>query len=443
MEIALGVLSLAVLGLIVPVWLLGRRVLSLSASVSGAEAQARAAAGEAQRLRESLAEERAGREQSGRRVVELSESLAEARARLADATDRLGERDAVEARFREAFEALSAKALREGRQEFIAQARPVFESAKKEQADLVRPIGEVLAATREKLESIEKSRAESFASLHQRIELVARAGEGLREETGRLTKALSRPEIRGRYGEIQLRRVAELAGMTAYCDFSEQASVRDGENNLLRPDMIVRLPNERVIAVDAKTNIDAYVEAVNAGDEAAREGHLHRFAAHVAEQARKLAAKGYWTQFDGAHKFVVMFVPGDQFIDAALSRRPELLEEAAQRGVILASPSTLIGLLRAVAVGWDEHRVTENYNALMELGRELHERASVVFEHAEKLGGSIRQSVERFNGLVGSMQSRLLPTMRKFEASGIESGRPVVEPTPLEAQPKQIQLGAP
>jgi len=346
-----------------------------------------------------------------------------------------------EARLKEAFGALSAQALKDGRAEFLAQAKPVFEAARKEQSDLVKPIGEVLAATREKLESIEKARAESFAALHERMELVTQAGRGLREETNKLTRALSRPEIRGQYGEIQLRRVAELAGMTSYCDFTEQTSVRDSEGNMLRPDMVVNLPNQRVIAVDAKTNTYAYIEAVNAADDAEREQHLERFARHVQEQAKKLSDKKYWSQFDGSPEFVVMFVPGDHFIDAALSRRPELIDYAAQNGVILASPSTLIGLLRAVAVGWRESKLAEEAKSLWELGKELHERAAVAFEHAGKLGDSIRQSVERYNRLVGSIDSRLMPTLKKFEDAGAGSAKSLAEVKQVEAQVKLIENG--
>jgi DNA recombination protein RmuC len=274
------------------------------------------------------------------------------------------------------------------------------------------------------------------------MELVTQAGRGLREETNKLTRALSRPEVRGQYGEIQLRRVAELAGMTRYCDFDEQASVRDGEGNLQRPDMVVRLPNERVIAVDAKTNTYAYIEAVNAADDAEREGHLERFARHVQDQAKKLSDKRYWSRFEGSPEFVVMFVPGDHFIDAALSRRPELIEFAAEHGVILASPSTLIGLLRAVAVGWREEKLAAEARGLWELGKELHERAATAFEHAGKLGDSIRQSVERYNRLVGSIDTRLMPTLRKFEDAGAGSAKQLSELGQVEAVPRALETGA-
>lgn len=446
MDIVLIVLGVGVVALGgLAVWLglrLGRESGELSSLRAGEASQRQAADTQIAELRNELAQARALADSSTQRVTQQAEELARLNERLENAAAVQQELSKNEARLKEAFGALSAQALKDGRAEFLAQAKPVFEAARKEQSDLVKPIGEVLSATREKLESIEKARAESFAALHERMELVTQAGRGLREETNKLTRALSRPEVRGQYGEIQLRRVAELAGMTSYCDFTEQTSVRDSEGSLLRPDMVVNLPNDRVIAVDAKTNTYAYIEAVNAADDAEREQHLERFARHVQDQAKKLADKKYWSQFDGSPEFVVMFVPGDHFIDAALSRKPELIDFAAQHGVILASPSTLIGLLRAVAVGWREERLAQEARGLWELGKELHERAAVAFEHAGKLGDSIRQSVERYNRLVGSIDSRLVPTLKKFEDAGAGSAKALTEVKQVEAQTKLLESGS-
>ncbi len=358
--------------------------------------------------------------------------------------------DELDTRMAKTFEALSAKSLSAASDEFLKRAKEQLDRQQEDDAaelekrktaveQLVKPIGETLAATRERLESIEKARGEQFARFSEHMEQITGASTGLREETARLTKALSKPEIRGQYGEVQLQRVAELAGMTSYCDFTEQTSVRDGEGNLLRPDMVVSLPNERVIAIDAKTPILAYMEAVNAEDEATRDAHLDRFARHVAEQAKKLADKKYWSVWEGSPEFVVMFVPGDHFIDAALSRQPRLLEDAAQRGVILASPSTLIGLLRAVAVGWGEQRLAEEAKELYKLGRELHERAAIAFEHASKLGDSIRQSVERYNKFVGSIDTRVMPTLKRFEDAGVKSGKALPPMAEVTLVPRGMQ----
>lgn len=372
------------------------------------------------------------------RITELSIKNAEFMERLEAAERSRQELIKNEAQLKEAFEAIGSRTLKSN-QEALTKllSEQLGQAGKASQAELdqrkqaieamVKPISETLGKTREQL-----------TQLDERVKASGMSNESLKEETARLTRALSRPEIRGRYGEIQLRRVAELAGMTSYCDFSEQTSERDGDGNLLRPDMVVTLPNNRMIVVDAKANINAYIEAVNEPDEEAREKHMMRFARHTTEQVKKLADKKYWALFDRSPEFVVMFVPGDHFIDAALSRNPDLLDMAAQNGVILASPSTLIGLLRAVAVGWREQSLSEQAAALFELGKELHDRAATAFEHAGKLGDSIRMSVDRYNKLVGSIDTRMMPTLRRFEDAGAKSTKALTEPKPVNGQLRQL-----
>lgn len=370
---------------------------------------------------------------------ELRESVASIRERLASAEEMRRQLEADRAQLKESFKSLAGDVLRASSEDFLKLAGERFKSQQQASENelekrkaaveqLVRPIGETLRKTEERL-----------IALTQQVMDSREAGAALREETARLVRALSRPEVRGQYGEIQLRRVAELAGMTAYCDFAEQVSTRDDDGRLQRPDMVVRLPNERVLAVDAKTNTFAYIEAVNAANEQEREAHLERFAKHVAEQARKLADKRYWSLWDGSPEFVVMFVPGDHFIDAALSRRPELLDEAAQRGVILASPATLIGLLKAVAVGWREHRVAEEARALLEMGRELHERASKVSELLASLGRDLERATGRYNELIGSYESRFMRTLRKFEALGVKSGKEIPELSEIAVRARLLE----
>ncbi len=352
-------------------------------------------------------------------------------------------------RFRQVFGSLAAEALKSSNEQFLklaterlggvmAQSQAELEKRRAAVDELVRPIAETLKRTDEKLAAIEKERTSAYAGLVQEVKQAATVNAELRAETGKLVRALSRPEVRGRYGEIQLRRVAELAGMTRYCDFSEQVSQRDSGGRLLRPDLIVKLPNNRLIAVDAKTNTDAYVQAMSATTPAQQEEHLERFARLVVEQVAALSKKGYWKELDGSPDFVVMFVPGDQFIDAALARRPDLLDLAAQQDVVLASPSTLIGLLRAVAVGWREQRLGLEAAALFELGKELHERAAVAIAHAASLGSALNQAVERYNSFAGSLESRLLPTLRKFEDSGVSSGKQLPELPTIEVRPRVI-----
>ena len=323
------------------------------------------------------------------------------------------------------FTALASQTLKGASDELLKRANETFDAKGKEsQQELEKRAQVVMQAIRPVSETLGRAQ-EQLASLEARVNESKMVSEGLRLETQKLSRALSRPEVRGRYGEIQLRRVAELAGMTSYCDFTEQTSTRDGEGNLLRPDMVVRLPNERVIAVDAKANIDAYVQAASSATAEEQEAHLVRFADHIEGQIRKLSEKRYWSQFDGAPEFVVMFVPGDQFLDAALARKPQLLETAAQQNVILASPSTLIGLLRAVAVGWREHKLAQDAVQLFELGKELHDRVAVALGHAGKLGATLNSAVEQYNKFASSVESRLLPTIRKFEESDVKSAKEV------------------
>lgn len=440
---AIIALALAALAAAAAVWALTTKAKAVAAAISTAsEARVRAEAAE-QALASARADHAAAREsliaerdtaraesrESLDRVTDLTAKLAEARQQLTDLDHIKQQLEANEQRLKESFAALSADALKASKADLLQLAKEQFTAhrADSEQElekrrlaveQMVRPIRETLGKTDERLTRLDEQLAANTLT-----------AANLREETGRLFKALSKPEVRGAYGEIQLKRVAELAGMTAYCDFTEQTSVRDEQGNLLRPDMVVKLPNDRVIAVDAKANLHAYLEALGAPDDAARNDQLDRFARHIAEQAKKLADKRYWSAFEHSPEFVVMFVPGDHFIDAALQRRPDLLDLAAQQNVILASPSTLIALLRAVAVGWRESTLAEEAKALLELGKELHDRAAVAFDHAAKLGDAIRQSVERYNRLVGSLDTRMVPTLKKFEEAGVTSGKALPEPT--------------
>lgn len=406
-----------------------------------AKAETESAGRELERARGELGVAVERERESLGRVMKQSEELATLRERMEAVEKIRQELMADRERMKEAFESIGSKTMR-ANQEVLAKiisdrlgaadekSKAEHEQRRQAVEAMVRPIGETLAKTSERL-----------TQLDERVKASGESADQLKEQTARLARALSRPEIRGQYGEIQLRRVAELAGMTSYCDFTEQVSSRDDEGRLQRPDMVVTLPNSRVIAVDAKTNISAYLDAVNAADDGEREVHLERFAKHVGEQAKKLADKKYWSAFEGSPEFVVMFVPGDHFIDAALSRRADLLDRAAQDGVILASPSTLIGLLRAVAVGWREHRLAEEAHELLALGKELHDRAAVAFKHAADLGDTIRQSVERYNRLVGSIDSRLVPTLKRFEAAGAGSGKELAEAKPVVVEPRALFAG--
>lgn len=370
----------------------------------------------------------------------LSERLAARDRELAALTD-------AETRLGQTFQTLASEVLKGNAEQFLAlakgrleteqeKARADLEQRKQAVEHLVKPIAEALKKTEEKLGALETKREGAYAGLIAQVRAMQEGSASLRDETRRLTQALRKPQVRGRYGEIQLERVVELAGMRAYCDFDAQATIHDGEGGALRPDMLVRLPSGRVVAVDAKTNLEAYLDALEAPTSEQADACLARFADHVLNQAKALGSKRYWDAIDGSPEFVVMFVPGDQFVDAALARRPELLDFAGEKRVIIVSPSTLIGLLWAVHAGWREQRLTEEAQSLFELGKTLHQRAAIAMEYAAKLGEAIETTVKRFNRFVGSVDARLMPTLRRFEDAGAKSAKPVREPKPIAQAPQ-------
>jgi DNA recombination protein RmuC len=353
----------------------------------------------------------------------------------------LGRQSDLEAA-RNSFQTLAGEALRTSNEEFLRLAQTAFAAQRGEaEAELARraaaveslvaPVARALERTQQSLEQVGRDQA----GLRAQVVEMSQGNQALRSETSKLVQALRRPNVRGRYGEVQLERVIELAGMKNYCDFTPQGGLRDEEGKLARPDLIVKLPNGRVIAIDAKTNLDAYLDALDEPAEADK--HLDRYAETVMLQAQKLARKAYWTNFDASPEFVVMFIPGDQLVDAALERRPELIEYAAERSVVIASPSTLIGLLRAVHVGWREKNLSDSAQELFELGRELHQRAAIVLEHAAVVGESIERARRSYNDFVGSIHSRLVPTLRRFEERDARSAKELPLIRPIEGETRR------
>jgi DNA recombination protein RmuC len=358
-----------------------------------------------------------------------------------------------EAKLEEKFKALSASALDASNKQFLQLAQQSLatqtqkgvgelEQRKASFEQLIAPIRETLKATDAKLNEIDKNVAERNANIERQLQSVAQAGDVLRMETSKLVRALSKPEVRGRYGEIQLKKVAELAGMTQYCDFSLQENRTDDEGQQRRPDMVVKLPNGRTVIVDAKANIQAYLDAQEATTDDERDVQLERFAKHVADQATSLARKKYWSHYEGSPEFVVMFLPHDAFLDAALARRADLLERAWADNVILATPSTLIAMLRAIHVGYQEQKLAKEAQALRALGQELHSRAVATFGHLANVGKSLNAAVDRFNDCAGSFERRLLPTLRKFENAGSTSGREIDELAAIDNRARVPMLEA-
>jgi len=305
-------------------------------------------------------------------------------------------------------------------------------------AALVKPIGEALRQTTAQLAGIEKERHEVYGQLRTELQSVHLAHEALQSETRELVRALRRPEVRGQWGEITLRRLTELAGMVENVDFIEQAHVA-GEDGAARPDMIVRLPDRRTLVVDVKTPLDAYLEAIDAKDDESRRAALQRHARIVRARVRELAARRYWEQLEDSPEFVILFIPGDQFLSAALEQDPRLLEDAIRERVMLATPSSFVALLKAVAYGWRQRRLDENAARVRALAQTLHKRLGVFTEHLAVLGKELRGSVGAYNRAVGSLETQVLATARRLSELGIEdSGRlaalDTIETTPREPQ---------
>jgi DNA recombination protein RmuC len=347
-----------------------------------------------------------------------------------------------EARLRASVQEFASAALRDNADMFLKLARATFahEQAsiqgtwrEREQAfqALVDPIRTALEKTEAQVAAMERERREAFVSLRTQIETLAQGSAALQRETGNLVTALRRPEVRGRWGELTLRRVVELAGLSGHCDFTEQPSVGDA-GGMLRPDLVVNMPEGRRLVVDAKTPLEGYLDAIDAPTEELRSLALARHAQQVEARVRELASKAYWAQFEHSPEFVVLFLPGDQFLSSALAERPELLEHALSSGVIVATPSTLIALLKAVAYGWRQSAVAENAAVIRDLGQELHKRLASFVGHLARTGRSLSGAVDAYNSAVGSLERQVLPGARRFTELGAATGEPIPGPEPIE-----------
>jgi DNA recombination protein RmuC len=356
----------------------------------------------------------------------------------------------VELRFRETFQALSGEALRQNNQSFLELARTRLgtfhelaaqDLAGRQQAidALLAPMRETLGNVDRTLKQVETARTRDQATLVEQLRGMVDVSHRLQVETSNLTSALKSPTVRGRWGELQLKRVVELADMVAHCDFTEQTSTTT-EDGRLRPDLIVRLPGGRNIVVDAKVPLAAYLEALEAPDESTREARLRDHARQVREHITRLSAKSYWQQFQPAPDLVVMFLPGESFFSAAVRSDSTLLEYGVEQRVIPASPTTLIALLRAASYGWRQERLAENAQQISELGRQLHERLGTLTGHFDKVGRSLDRAVTSYNAAIGSFESRVLVTARRFKELGA-AGDELPEAEPVDQRSRSLETG--
>ena len=378
---------------------------------------------------------------AARQIEAVRIELEAARVRLESTTrqeaDRIALLEQSETRLRAAFDTLAGETLRSNSELFLQVAREtlgrdqqIAQSSLKERetaiAQLVEPIRAALQKTEAQVESLERERRDAFSTLRTQIETLASGQTQLQRETRNLVTALRRPEVRGRWGELTLRRLVELAGMAEHCDFTEQVSVAS-EDGTLRPDLVVHMPESRNLVVDVKAPLDAYLEALEAVTDEARQIAMKRHGQQVETRVRQLSTKNYWSQFEHSPEFVVLFLPGDQFLSAALAERPDLLETALKQNVILATPSTLIALLKTVAYGWRQAAVAENAAVIRELGQELYRRLGNFTTHLGRVGARLGAAVEAYNSAVGSLERQVMPQARRFPELGVTPDAPLAE----------------
>ena len=383
-----------------------------------------------------------GHIRAAQRIETLRIALVAAQTRLEASVlqdkDRVALLEQSETRLRVAFDSIAGATLRSNSELFLRLAREalgrdqaVAQGAMKEReaaiAQLVEPLRTALQRTEAQVQEIERERRDAFSALRTQIETLAGGQVQLQKETRNLVTALRRPEVRGRWGEMTLRRLVELAGLSEHCDFTEQAHVVGEEGAALRPDLVVHMPESRDLVIDAKTPLEAFLSAIDAGTEEERQQALKRHAQQVEARVRELGSKSYWAQFAHSPEFAVLFLPGDQFLSAALAERPQLMETALAQGVIIATPSTLIALLKTVAYGWRQSAVAHNAALIRDLGQELYRRLGTFGGHLGRMGQRLGGAVDAYNSAVGSLERQVMSQARRFTEVGVTADAPLPE----------------
>jgi DNA recombination protein RmuC len=404
--------------------------------------QARQAEGRANGLEAALRVAESQRATEAAHAKTLAKSLDEQRTLL----------DGAKVQLVDTFQALAGDALRASQEDFLALATERFGAVRNETSielearqqaqqkaieGMVGPVRASLEKVDEHVRALERERGTAYGALRQQMQSISETQAQLRDATGSLVTALKAPAVRGRWGEMQLRRVVELAGMLEHCDFDQQVTA-DGEDGRLRPDMVVRLPGGRNIVVDAKAPLGAYLEAREAPDDETRMAKLRQHAVQVQAHVRKLSAKSYWEGFAAMPELVVMFLPGESLYGVALEQMPGLIEEGFAQGVLIATPTMLLGLLRAMSCGWREDRLAVNAQRISEEGRKLHDRVATVLEHFSALGRSLGQAVKHFNGAMVSFDQNLVSSARRLAELDAKGEKELADRAQIDARPRTV-----
>lgn len=384
---------------------LGERVSALTATLEEVRGQAEASAAELTQVREALEQKKIDNAEDKARLEMERKHFAEQRRQIEE----------MEKKVKETFGALSAAALKSNNEQFVTLAE-----------EKMKPLREQLQRYEQQIKELEKARSDAYGGLNRQLVQLAEGREQLSRQTQQLVAALRQPGAKGKWGEVTLKRIVELSGMSPYCDFDEQVSV-DSESGRQRPDMVVHLPGGRSLVIDSKVNTAAYLDAVRATDEAEKKAHLQKFALDVRNTSKALGGKAYWRQFDRAPEFVVMFMPGEAFFAAAVAQDSDLITEGMEQRVLLSSPTTLAALLMAIRYGWQQQQVAENAERIAVAGRELYDRLCTFVGHLDDVRAGIEKAAQAYDKAVGNWERRTLPGVRRLKELGAETGREMAD----------------
>lgn len=395
---------------------------------------------EVNQTRKELDSERQSRVEAMTRLEESQKNLEEQKTLL----------EVMKKEMTDTFNALSKAALESSNESFLTLASErlgkIVEETKGRLGEhqtamdgMIKPLSDALKRYEEQIKAMEDSRHKAYGSLEEQLRTLSLTHETLQKETSNLVSALRKPQVRGRWGEMQLRRVAELSGMSMHCDFTEQQSV-DTEKGKIKPDMVVHLPMDREIVVDSKVSLEACLDAASAQTEEERKARMEKHAQQVRAHMNRLASKEYWSQFSKSPEFVVLFIPGESFLSSAIEVDNTIIEDGIEKRVIIATPTTFIALLRAIAYGWRQEQLTKNAQAISELGRQLYERMNTLAQHLENVGSALDKAIGAYNKAVGSMESRVLPSVRKFKELGVTGAEEIPALEQIDHAPRNLSL---